>query len=143
MKYTNLSGDEFIEKILAGERDFKRIMLPEGCDLTKNESYSTLTRPLEGRIELVGSTLAGIQAPEIYLSNANLSHVDLSHSDLHGANLRGANLSCSLLTGANLSNADLSGANLSDTYLRRANLSDAILDGSNLHDALGYHTVKI
>jgi uncharacterized protein YjbI with pentapeptide repeats len=100
-----MKGEEFIKKILAGERDFSGIKLEEGFDLSGHESYAELQGYLrkaqesfkESPIILDNSELRHIKANELYLPfvrgrEANLKEADLREAYLEGANLKKANL---------------------------------------------------
>lgn len=47
IQLTSLRGEEFIRKVLHGDRYFTAVRLEEGFDFTKAEDYSTLRRYLE------------------------------------------------------------------------------------------------
>ena len=75
------------------------------------------SRGADGRIDLSGQCLAGV----------DLSGIDLSFAKLSGTNLSRANLTDARLDGADLSSAELGGARLEGASLVKANLSEADL----------------
>lgn len=99
----------------------------------------------EGRLQLVGADLAGLDLSDLTLVGADLSYANLSAANLSGAQLSGASLwsaraATARLRGANLSGAslglaDLAGADLREALLERADLTGARLDGADMTDA--------
>lgn len=85
----------------------------------------------EGRLDLRGIDLRGVN-----LNWATLRRVHLSGADLSDANLKGVDLSGVDLSEALLRDADLTGAILSHANLSRANLSNAILRDADLTGAI-------
>lgn len=167
LKMINITGKEFVKKLLQGEKDFNRITLVGNKDLTEyvpQLKEFLITAQLEKEsISLEKSVLGGIILPNIYLpyfnfSGANMSGACISGANMSGANLQGANMSPVYmsevdLSGANLCEVDLSGANMSGanmirTNLWRANMSEADLRGvknldyaHNLIGAIFQHTI--
>ena len=157
-KLIQITREEFVKKILAGEKDFPGIYLPDGTDLSDYEGFAELQEYLKNQelkdnpINISGSQFRYIQAKGLYLpfvkgeranlSGANLSRAYLSRAYLSEAYLSEADLSRADLSGADLSEADLSEANLSEADLSRANLSGADLrEVKNLESVLGLGNV--
>jgi uncharacterized protein YjbI with pentapeptide repeats len=148
-----MKGEEFVEKILPPfeERDFSKIKLEEGFDLSGYEGFDELRNYLRRqnlfdepiiingsdfrRVRAVGIYLPFVRGEGAYLSGANLREAYLSGANLSGANLREAYLSGAYLSGADLMVADLRVANLSGANLRVANLKEANLRVANLKEA--------
>jgi len=87
-------------------------------------------------IDLSGTNLDDLQAPnarwrQVNLSNASLQRACLSDADLQRGDLRGADLSEANLQHADLRDTNLQGCNLSHADLRGANLRGADLLGAN------------
>src|SRR3989344_4081845 len=86
----DISGDEFINKILAGERDFRRIRLPSGFNVDshprsaelKNYLCNSLEDLRENSLNLIGSRFPNLQADDLYLT-----HVKASNSYFRGSTL--------------------------------------------------------
>ena len=154
-KLTEISGDEFVKKVLSGERDFSGVSL-KCFDLSTHESIQALqtclTRENLLRFPLIlsGSNFFGLDAhnlalpylkgKEVDLRKANLGGTNLINSDFGGANLegaylRGANLQGAYLNGADLQKAYLNGADLQKAYLKGAYLQGAYLNGAYLEGA--------
>ena len=93
-----MSGDEFVTKLLAGERDFRRIKLEYG-DKIIGDQYRVLRDYLsknendriENPINLIGSDLSGIslsglnfsyvKAHDVVFSNSHLSRCRFAYAD--------------------------------------------------------------
>lgn len=154
MKLNVVTGDEFIRKLLAGERDFSGVALPD-FNLAGHYRYNELKEYLRRQdftnapvkinncymVELFapGVYLPGLKAEKADLRGANFREADLHGSDLRESYFRRANLAGSDLSGSNLREADLwraymGGANLSRANLREANLWLSYLAGSNLEE---------
>lgn len=163
---TELSVDEFVRKVLAGERDFTNTRFAPGTDLSANAAYPELIAYLQGQdlrnspVVADGVDWRGLIAPRLVITaklagadlsradlrDAEVTRSDLSGASLEGADLRGANLSVSRcmkanLNGARLQRADLYEVNFSEAVLRNADLTGAIalkvgLRGTDLTDAI-------
>jgi uncharacterized protein YjbI with pentapeptide repeats len=157
-QYKQLTAEDFMRKILEGERDFRKSHIPNP-DLTADaELYGKLQTYLRDRydelkknpIYLCDSILVGLKASEIFLpyvigiganlENANLRNANLEYADLRNVNLLNANLWYANLLNANLwyadlLNADLEYANLRNANLLNADLRNAILWCANLENA--------
>ncbi|MEH2046688.1 pentapeptide repeat-containing protein [Nostoc sp.] len=96
----NISIEELLKRIAAGEKEFVDICLDD-------------------------PNLSGIN-----LAGANLTGAKLLSVNLSGANLEGANLSYAFLDGANLSGANLEGAKVAEGSVVGANLQNANLRGT-------------
>ncbi len=149
----SMKGEEFVKKILAGERDFSYIRLEEGFNLKAHEAFRELQTYLYNQkfskepIILNYSKLEALQAPgirlpylqgkEIDLSRANLYKAVLSRSDFYKGNLYKVNLKESTLVGAwleetNLILSKLKKAYLEGAVLRKAKLIESVLYGTIL-----------
>src|SRR3989344_3778687 len=159
-----ISAEEFLGKILVGERDFRNIELKQGTRLSDNPMYKATrdylvklgTELKQSPVNLSHSNLGYVRFNHLYLpyviaegtcfSKSQLWCADLSHGNFRDARFRGANLRRTNFKGANLSRAnlyeaELTGAALIDTdltssNLARANLYKANISRANLTDAL-------
>ena len=138
-----MDGEEFVRKILGGERRFSDIALEEGFDLSGHEAFSTLQAYLKGQdlrknpLHIDGSDFKGVHAAGLYLPYVDGRGTNLEGANLFGANLGAAYLEIACLRGANLREARLGGAYLVGTNFERADLQEAhlgeaILDGADL-----------
>lgn len=89
--FKQMKGAEFIEKILAGERDFSGIELEEGFKLHNHKDFHKLRDYLrninygKGPINISESDFRYFQAMDICLRLLNSRKADLSHANLKGA----------------------------------------------------------
>lgn len=135
-----MSGYEFVQKGLAGERDFRGIHL-SGFNFHVDEGGRELQEYFKGQdfkkdpIDVSGSNLEGLCAFKIDLPYLRARGTLLYEAHLEVPNLEGADFS-----GANLRNTHLSYANLEGAMMREAILARARLYRSNLHRANLYQT---
>ena len=113
---TYIKGEEFVRKILAGERDFSGITLEKFFDLAGHEGFGDMQEYLRktdlqtSPLILDDSELQYIKARGLYLPFVRGKEANLRGADLRGANLCGAHLGGAYLCGAHLGMADLRGA---------------------------------
>jgi uncharacterized protein YjbI with pentapeptide repeats len=136
-----VKGEEFIKKILSGERDFSKIELEEGFDLCGNEKFNELQEYLKksdlisNPINVEGAKLRRLDADGIYLPFIRAKGVNLKHAALMGANFENAQLENANLRYAKLSRMKLTNANLRNADLKLADLDLASLVGATLTGA--------
>ncbi len=150
---TSMNGDEFVRKVLEGERDFRGIALdaflfdifPEQKEIInylKNQDLKA------SPLLISGSDFSFMVAEEFYApytlaENTYFDHARLKGSNWSYANLKGANFEVASLEGADLFEADLRGANLYTSNLLDASLKYANLVGvKNLERAMRLETVS-
>lgn len=140
MAYTEMSPEEFVGKLIEGERDLHQTKLPDHSDLTLIEGYQEIPRLLRsqgGRVNLAYSYFRGLIAPGLWLPESYLININLPEANITGSNLSGANLFQASLNGTDLSKVNLFGAILQGSDLRGAkNLEKAV----NLGHAKLLHT---
>jgi|SRR3989344_4675307 len=141
-----VSGEEFIVKLLNGERDFSKIFLEEKFDLGGHEAFQKLKTYLKEQnlqkapVDISNSQFRYLKARELYLPftvgrNAILRGANLESANFEGANFESANLGNVNFKGANLKdacfvNADLWIANFRSVNLELANFEGAYLKGA-------------
>lgn len=151
-----MKGEELINKILAGERNFSGIGLECGFNLIRYEGFTEMQNYLKRQdlyknpIDITGSSLQNICATGLYvpylagvgadLRNADLSKAYLIHADLEGADLRNIKLWNAKLWRANLRNAKLIGADLGYANIGKANLENADLKDTDIRCAYFWET---
>ena len=132
-----MSEEEFVKKLLGGERDFNKICLPDGADLRRFipelNDYLTEQELAKDKIVLCNSRIIRIIAPKIYIPYSNMSRVNMSGANMYGAHMSGADMS-----GADMSGADMSGANMSGADMSGANMSGVDMTGANMYEANMY-----
>ncbi|MEK6950593.1 MAG: pentapeptide repeat-containing protein [Nanoarchaeota archaeon] len=139
LSLTPLCGQEFITKVLQGERDFRQIQLERSFDFTAAEGYSSLLRYLERnsrqKLLLTDSELRHIRAPGMLLPRLDGERVNLESSYLVEAQFEEADLSQFCFRGADLTGAHFGGAQLSQAILEQAVLVNSYMDGADLAEA--------
>ena len=161
LKY--MAGREFVRQVSSGERDFSRMRLEEGFDLSGYDCFDGMQECLiylqnheANPLLITGSQLRGVKARGIYLpfvkgkgasfrraelGEVNFEGADLERADFEGADLEGAYFLRAHLEKAHLQGAHLQGAHLKRAHLKRADLERADLKGAlHLKDALGLGT---
>ena len=149
-KLKRLTGDEFVRKVLSGERDFKQIRLGSEFDLSGHDGYESLQTYLKDNEQMLrlnpvnisesqatNLIAVGLHLPYVLGFNTDLRGSDLSHayllrSNLDGANLRRTNLSGSRIDESGLNSVDFQGANLEGANLRASYLGSANFRKTNL-----------
>jgi uncharacterized protein YjbI with pentapeptide repeats len=145
-----IKGDDFVRKLLAGERDFSRIKLEERFDLCGHDSFDALQKHLKScdlkanPVNLDGAHLRGLDADGIHLpflcakgacfKHASLMGVNFECAQLEGADLRYARLSGSILSSGDLTSADLRSADLNLAVLIKCILKEADFSFAELAD---------
>jgi len=155
-KLTFMKGEEFVQKILSGERDFSNIELEQDFNLCGYEGFDELQSYLkdadleEKPLIVENSKFRQLDADGIYLpflkaNNASFKHAAFMEANLKGsqfentnfryARLAKANMMDSNLKNADLQLADLNLASLINTVLSEANFSGADLQYTNMQKA--------
>jgi uncharacterized protein YjbI with pentapeptide repeats len=140
-EFIPIKGDEFIRKLLSGERDFSRMDLEPGFDLCGHSAFDELQEYLKKcdlkrePVNIEGARLRHIDADGLYFPFVHANGADLKHAALMGANLENAQLSHVDLRYARLPKAQMNGSNLNGADLRSASLSLASLKKAVLAEA--------
>lgn len=150
-KLKKIKAAEFIKKILAGERDFSGIELPQETKLNSEQtkilnaylkSQDLKSNPiiLRGSCLWKFNTIKGIYLPFTDFGEASVQYSDLFEADLESANFRKAELEGTDFSYADLSNANFEHARLSEAVfkhscLRGANFNLAYIIGANFKRA--------
>ncbi len=143
----DISVDEFVKKVLSGERKLTGLRFPEGSIFgedyigeMRDHIESRTPEYRQERLDISDSELIRVVAPELYLpyvvaNRAILNGAKLNGAELNGAKLNGAELNGTELNGAELNWAYLNGAELNEAYLYWAKLTRAYLNGTELNGA--------
>jgi len=137
-----MKGEDFIRKILEGQRDFYGIELEYNFDLASHELFGRMQEYLRKQyltkypIMINNCDLSGVKASGLYLPyvkaessiiwNSNFEYSTLSFADFHGADLAYADF-----RHVDLDHADFRNANLHQVNLEHANLYFADFRGAN------------
>jgi len=151
-----MKGEEFVQKILSGERDFSNIELEQDFNLCGYEKFEEMQKHLkntnlkENPVIIENSSFRRLDADKLYLpflkaNNASFKHAAFMEANLKGsqfentnfryARLAKANMMDSNLKNADLQLADLNLASLINTVLSEADFSGADLQYTNMQKA--------
>ncbi|MBI4163596.1 MAG: pentapeptide repeat-containing protein [Candidatus Aenigmarchaeota archaeon] len=123
-----MKGEEFVRKILAGERDFSRISLEPGFNLSSHEAFARL-----GGCYFTNAGL-GVLGPDGSWTPSDIKYVDkpiiLDSSYVNGLVARGVKFPLLQARGATFEDADFSesslqGADLEGSYFMRVKFNGA------------------
>jgi len=135
-----MTGDEFVRKILAGEKDFSLIDLLD-FDLSSHEGFEELQRYLkaqkliENPLIISYSRFNRLKAKRLYAPYTRCVEACLKRADFEGADLEGAYFLRAHLEKAHFGGADLRWAYLEGAHLQGAHLEKAHLQGAHLEKA--------
>jgi uncharacterized protein YjbI with pentapeptide repeats len=135
---TEISAQDLVNKILAGERNVSYTKLGPGQgDMSNARRYADMNEYLRGLTDLrdnpidaTGVEWAGIHAPGLYFFGAKMAGANLSGSFLSGADLRRADLS-----GANLRSAELSWTVFNQGKYVETDFTRAMMRGADFYEA--------
>lgn len=136
-----MTVDEFVTKIIGGERDFCRIKLETGIELNNHDGFSLLYsklshEPAEHPLLLSHANLSGIQiyrdlslnyciARHANFSNSTLAYVSFSHGDLTGASFTHGRQCWVHFEEAKLIGAKFNSVEMHQGWLRGADVENA------------------
>lgn len=137
-----MKGEEFIQKILEGEREFYGIELEYNFDLSGHELFGKVQDYLKKQylakypIMINNSDLSGVKASGLYLPYVKLEgsilwNSNFEYSILNFANFRNADLTYTDFTHVELDHADFQNANLQQVNFKHANLYFSDFRGAN------------
>ncbi len=137
-----MKGEDFIRKILEGERDFYGIELEYNFDLSGHELFGKLQNFLRKQnlpkypIMINNSDLSGVRASGLYLPYVKLEgsilwNAIFEYSILSFANFHNADFAYSDFKHTKLDHADFQSVNLDHVNFEHANLYFADLRGAN------------
>lgn len=127
-----MNGDEFVRKVLSGERDFRQIQLEKGYELPVQELNAYLEKQdlMSNPLDLSYSKIGYARARNLYMPYLQAPGAEIWSCDFSGADFRE-----SYFEGSDLWNSDFSKANLRDSNLSNSNLRYARFAGSDLMDS--------
>ena len=138
----DISVDEFVKKVLSGERKLTGLRFPEGSIFgedyigeMRDHIESRTPEYRQERLDISDSELIRVVAPELYLPYVVANRAILNGAELNWAYLNGAELNEAYLYWAKLTRAYLNGTELNGAYLNGADLRGAELNGANLNGA--------
>ncbi len=143
MPLTTMSGEEFVEKLSEGEKDFTKIHIKPGTVLDETalkevghrlrQAYG-LDTPAPSPLVLSGSELKNISAKYLCMPQVKASETVFDYSDLHGADFDGADFWDSSFLECNLYSSNFSQGHLGRVIFEKADLRQAHFLGTELQD---------
>lgn len=136
-----MKWDKFIKKVLKGERDFRKISLEQGFDLSGYEAFEILQSYLKSQdfeknpVNLEKACIVRVKAEGLYLPYLKGSEINLEGTILRDAYLKQADLRSSYLDSVDFGKSCLEGANFYNANLCKAKFSNADLLNVNLEKA--------
>jgi len=133
-----MKGQEFIQKILSGERDFANIELEQDFDLSGYEGFDELQAYLkdagleEKPLIVENSKFRQLDADGIYLPFLKADNANFKHGTFMGANFENAQFENADFRYAKLAQVNMKNANLENADLRQADLYLSSLIGTVL-----------
>src|SRR3989344_8631817 len=123
MERTTIGKEEFTKKILAGERDFRRIILKQGSGGHFNfyPLYPILLRYLKNQdltsnpVLLDDSVFAYTRAEGLYLPHISAQRTKFVHCKIAGGNFSGGNFTDAIFRYSRLERVNFDNANLTNT----------------------------
>lgn len=137
-----MKGEDFIQKILEGEREFYGIELEYNFDLSGHELFGRMQDYLKKQylakypIIISNSDLSGVRATGLYLPYVKLEgsilwNANFENSTLNFANFHNADLTYTDFRHAELDHADFRNANLQNVNFNHTNLYFSDFRGAN------------
>lgn len=145
---THMSGEEFVEKLLRGEKNFNDVALESGFGLSRHERYPEIQKLLDAgatenkpvfceRADFTGLDADGVQLPYLKANGACFKHATFMEgkfesSEFEGCDFRYARLPQADMKTCHFRDADFRQADLNMALLNRSLLSGANMAGANL-----------
>ncbi len=137
-----MKGNEFVEKLLSGEKDFSRIHLEPFFALSADERFAevlmtfTQVEMEESPIVLDNADCTGLDAdglclPFLQAQGSCFKRATFMDADLPSANFSEADFRYARFLQADLSSCNLQGADLRQADLNLAKLNQSQLDGAD------------
>ncbi len=141
-----MSGQEFIQKLLEGEREFPGVILEPYFSLSANEQFAAIQEHLRAAdlenapIILEGADLTGLNADNLYMpfvkaNRACFKHATLMEAHLDSSEFENADFRYARLPQTNMKTCHLRDADLRQTDLNLAELNGSLLTGANVAGA--------
>lgn len=141
-----MSGQEFVRKLLEGERDYADIILEPYFSLSASEHFAAIQAQLRAAdledtpMILEGADLTGINADNLYMpfvkaNRACFKHATLMEAHLESSEFEKADFRYARLPQTNMKTCHLRDADLRQTDLNLAELNSSVLTGANVAGA--------
>lgn len=141
-----ICGVDFINKLLAGERDFSEIHLDPYFSLSRHELFPVLQEYLKkadfehtpvilDRADLTGLDADGVHLPFLKANGACFKHAVFMEANLQSSELRKADFRYARLVQADMNACDLRDADMRQADLNLATVTHSTLSGTNMAGA--------
>jgi len=138
-----MKGQEFVKKVISGERDFSNIELEQDFDLSGYERFNDLQTCLkdadleEKPLIVENSKFRKLDADGLYLpflkaNNANFKHATFMGAYFENAQFKSADFRYAKLAQVNMRNSNLENADLRQADLYLSSLIGTVLAGADL-----------
>jgi len=133
-----MKGEEFVQKVISGERDFSNIELEQDFDLSGYEGFDELQTylrhaDLEERPLIVeNSKFRQLDADGLYLPFLKANNANFKHGTFMGANFENSQFKDVDFRYAKLAQVNMRNSNLENSDLRQADLYLSSLIGTVL-----------
>ena len=140
-KLMYMKGQEFVQKVLSGERDFSDIELEQDFDLSGDEGFSELQAYFkaadmeENPLIAENSKFRHLDADDLYLPFLKANNTNFKHSTFMGANFQNSEFKNADFRYARLAQVNMEGSNMTNADLRQADLYFSSLIGTILTGA--------
>ena len=135
-----MKGEEFIERLIAGERDFY-IELEEGFNLSGHKRYPELLEICEEQWNEIIKRKIFLEEDKYNFRLSSLKGLKANYLilpgnfDGRGANFEGSELKMAFLTSGRFDKANFRNANLEDSFFSRSGLDFTNFENANLSKA--------
>ncbi len=141
-----MPGVEFMKKLLAGERDFSKVVLEPYLNLSGHDEFAAIQAYLKDAdlrttpVILDGADLTGIDADGLHLPfikavGAIFKHATLMEADLESSEFRGVDFRYARLPQTDMKACDFRDADMRQADLNLAYLNNSVLTGANVAGA--------
>jgi len=145
-KLIDMSGEEFVKKIMSGEKDFSNIELEQDFDLSGHEGFDELQTYLknskleENPLIVKNSKFRQLDADGLYLpflkaDNANFKHAAFMGADFENSQFKNADFRYVRLAQVKMKNSNLQDADLRQADLYLSSLIGTVLTGADFSGA--------
>jgi len=137
-----VKGQEFVRKLLDGERDFSNVRLEPYFGLSGDDSFATLQEYLKTsdmqkapvifeKADMTGMDADGLYLPYLRANGASFKHATMMEAHLASGQFSHADFRYAQLLQTNMEHADLRNADLRQADLNLALLNNTLLGGAN------------
>lgn len=141
-----MSGQEFLQKLLEGEREFREVSVEPYFNLSGNEQFAALQEQLRAaeledspiileRADLTGIDADGLHMPFVKANGACFKHATLMEANLESSEFENADFRYAKLSQTNMKTCHLRDADLRQSDLNLAELNRSLLSGANMAGA--------